>query len=125
MRPKVGQQREGQAAELFGPGLEGRDGIGAELEDFYVELLELVVVRTEPEDLILSSARESERHEGHDGLAAFEGVECERLVQVRGKRKVGGLRSGLQRWHAHLLFRFGQRTRNKDTSLRGCGLVRV
>jgi hypothetical protein len=82
MRPEIGQQREGQAAELFGPGLERRDRIGAELQNFYIELLELIVVRTEPEDLILSPAREGERHEGDDGLAALEGVQCEWLVQV-------------------------------------------
>jgi hypothetical protein len=100
VRPEVGQQRERQAAELLGPGLQRRNRIGAQLQDLYVLLLELVVVRTEPEDLILSPAGEGERHESDDRLAALEPVQGERLVQVRGKREIGCLRSWLQRWHA-------------------------
>jgi hypothetical protein len=107
MGPEVGQQREGQAAELLGPGFERRNRIGAQLEDFDVLLLELIVVRTEPEDLVLSPAGEGERHEGDDGLAALEGVQGKWLVQVRGKRKVGRLCPRLQRWHAQSPLRFG------------------
>jgi len=100
MRPEIGQERERQAAELLGPGLERRDRIGAQLQDFDVLQLELIVVRTEPENLVLSPAGEGERHEGDDGLAALESAQGERLVQVRGEREVGCLRSWLQRWHA-------------------------
>ena len=100
VRPEVRQERERQAAELLGPGLQRRNRIGAQLQDLYVLLLELVVVRTEPEDLILSPTGEGERHEGDDRLAALEPVQGERLVQVRSKRKIGCLRSWLQRWHA-------------------------
>ena len=83
------------AAQLLGPGLEGRNRVGAQLQNFDVELLELIVVRTEPEDLVLSPTRESERHECNDRLASLEGIQCERLVHVRGKREVGCLRPWL------------------------------
>jgi hypothetical protein len=100
MRPEIGQQRKRQAAQLLGPGLERRNGIGAQLQDFDVELLELIVVRTEPEDLVLSPAGEGERHERDDCLAPLEAVQGEGLVQVRGKREVRRLRSWLQQSHA-------------------------
>ncbi len=60
VRPVVGQQGERQAAEVFRPRFKAGDGIGAELEDFDVELLEFFVVLTEPEDLVPSPAGECE-----------------------------------------------------------------
>ena len=80
MRPIVGQQGERQTAELLRPGLEARHGVGADLKDFHVLLLELFVVLTEPEDLILSPAGESEWHERDHGLATLEAVQGELLV---------------------------------------------
>ena len=74
MGPVVGQQREGDAAELFRPGFQARNRIGADLEDFDVLLLEFFVVRTEPGDLILSSTGEGEGEEAdYDGPATETG----------------------------------------------------
>ena len=61
VRPVVGEQRERQAAQLFDPDLQARYGVGADLQDFNVERLELCVVLTEPADLILSPAGKCER----------------------------------------------------------------
>lgn len=61
MRPVVGQQRKRHATEFLAPLLETGNGVGAQLQDFNIELLELIVVRTEPTDLIGSSAGECQR----------------------------------------------------------------
>ena len=87
MRPVVRQQRERNATELFRPGLQAGDGVGADLEDFDVEFLECIEVLTEPQDLVLSSTREGERQKGHDGPFALVTGKRERLVQLRGKRE--------------------------------------
>ncbi len=63
MRPVIREQRERQSAQLFGPGLEAGKGIGADLQDFDAQLLEFIVVLTEPADLILSPAGKSKRQE--------------------------------------------------------------
>ena len=78
MRPIVGEQREGQAAELLRPGLHARNRIGAQLQDFHIECFELCVVLTEPADLILSPAGKSERQKrDHRAAAAIAGeAEC-------------------------------------------------
>ena len=70
MRPVIRQQRKRNAPELFGPRRQAGNCVGADLQDFDVLLLEFFVVRTEPADLILSAAGESQRQEGHDRAAA-------------------------------------------------------
>lgn len=86
--PVVRQQGEGNAAEGFRPGLQAGNGIGADLEDFDVELLEFFVVRTEPADLVLSTAGEGQGQEGYDGASTFEGGQREAVAQVRCQRKI-------------------------------------
>jgi hypothetical protein len=66
MRPVIGQQREGYAAELLRPDLQARDRVSTDLQNLDVQLLEFFVVRTEPGDLILSSTGESEGQEADD-----------------------------------------------------------
>ena len=80
---------------MFGPCLETGDGVGADLQDFDVELLEFFVVLTEPEDLVPSPAGECERQEGNHGLASLEAAQRRLAVHVRRKREVGRLRTGL------------------------------
>ena len=70
MRPVVRQKRKRNATEFLAPFLETGNGVGAQLQDFDIELLELIVVRTEPTDLIGSSARKSQRKKGHHDAAA-------------------------------------------------------
>ena len=99
VRPVIGEEWEWQSAELFRPCLEARDGVGTDLQNLYVLLLELFVVLTEPEDLVLSPAGERERHERDHGLAALETAQAELLVYVRRKLEIRRLRSWLQSWH--------------------------
>ena len=72
VRPVVGQEREGNAAEKFRPALETGDGVCADLQDFDVQLLEFFEVRTEPGDLILSPTGECEWQKAHDDRTAAE-----------------------------------------------------
>ena len=82
MRPIIGQQREGYAAELFSPDLQARDRVSTDLQNLDVQLLEFFVVRTEPGDLILSPARESERKERHYRGATAKTAEADLLVRM-------------------------------------------
>ncbi len=59
--PVIRKQRERQPAQLFRPGLEARSRVSADLQDLDPEGLELIVVRTEPGNLVLSSTGESKR----------------------------------------------------------------
>lgn len=96
VRPVVGQQGERYAAEVLRPRLERRRGVGAELQDLGVQLLEFFVVRTEPVDLVGSPPGERKRQEGdHDAPPA---IACERyfLVGVSGEGEVGRLYASLQ-----------------------------
>ena len=61
VRPVVRQKRKRNPAKLLRPSLQARPGVGADLENLYIQRLELVVVLTEPEDLIFSSTCECER----------------------------------------------------------------
>jgi hypothetical protein len=70
MRPVVGKQGKGHAAELLGPYFEAGNGICADLQDLDVQLLEFFVVRTEPVDLILSPAGEGKGQKRDDGAPA-------------------------------------------------------
>ena len=72
MRPVIREQRKGNAAQVFGPGLEAWDGVGADLQNLDVELFEFFVVLTEPGDLVLSSAGERKRKESDHSAAAAE-----------------------------------------------------
>jgi hypothetical protein len=88
VRPVVRQQGKGNAAELFSPGLETGNGIGADLEYFDVQLLEFFEVRTEPADLILSSTRESEGKKRDDRGASAETRERDCFAHVGCERKI-------------------------------------
>src|SRR5688572_6733396 len=89
VRPVVGEQGKGHAAELLGPALQARRGVGADLQDLAVELLEVLVVRTEPVDLVRSPAGEGEWHERHHHRAPAEAREGNLLVRVmRGEGKI-------------------------------------
>ena len=70
--PVVGKQWERNPAELLSPRFQAGNGVGADLEDLDVLLLEFFEVRTEPADLILSSAGEGEWQKCHDGRFAAE-----------------------------------------------------
>ena len=72
MRPVIGKQREGYAAELFRPDLQARDRVSTDLQNLDVQLLEFFVVRTEPGDLVLSSAGKGKRQESDHRAAAAE-----------------------------------------------------
>jgi len=89
MRPVVGQQRERDAAELFGPDLEAGQRVGADLQNFYIQLLEFFVVLTEPVYLIFSSPGKRKRQETDQRAAAAECGQREFLVGMGNKGKVG------------------------------------
>ena len=55
MRPVIRQQREWNSAQLFGPGFETGNGVGADLQDLDIQFLEFFVVLTEPGYLIFSA----------------------------------------------------------------------
>ena len=61
VRPVIGQQRKRQTAQLLCPGLQTGNSVGADLQNFDIERLEVRVVLTEPQDLILSAAGKRER----------------------------------------------------------------
>jgi hypothetical protein len=63
MRPIIGQQGEGYAAQLFSPDLQAWNRVSTDLQNLDVRFLEFFVVRTEPGDLILSPAGKRERKE--------------------------------------------------------------
>ena len=75
------------------PGLEAGQRIGAELQDFTVQLLEFFVVRTEPVDLVRSATGESERHERDHHRPPPEtgkGYFLVRIVSGQGKFRRSG-----------------------------------
>ena len=103
MRPVVRQQRKRDATEFFSPLLETGNGVGAQLQDFNIELLELIVVRTEPTDLIGSSAGECQGKKGHHDAAAAITTERHGLAGMRCQRKVRCRSSCLKCSHTALL----------------------
>ena len=86
VRPVIRHQWKWNAAQALSPRFQAGQRIGADLQDFNIELLEFVVVRTEPGDLILSPTGERERQKRDHRLLAAEAAEAERLVEMRGKR---------------------------------------
>jgi hypothetical protein len=88
VRPVVGEQRKRQPAQLLRPDFQARNRIRADLQDFDVELLEFVVVRTEPVDLILSPTSEGERKESDDRAPSAIARQREFLVGMRREREV-------------------------------------
>ena len=52
------------------------------MQDFNVLLFEFFVVRTEPDDLILSATGEGKWQEGHDRAAATIGCKGEWIAQM-------------------------------------------
>jgi hypothetical protein len=104
--PVIGQERKRQAAELFGPGLQTRNRVGADLQNLDAGLPEFIVVRTEPADLIPSSAGEREGQKRDDSGFAAETAQRKLLIRVRGEREVG-CRGAWLEFHALLLFGLG------------------
>ena len=88
MRPVIRKQGERNATQLFGPGFEAGSGVGADIQDLDVQLLEFFVVRTEPVDLVRSAAGEGKRHERHHDWPALETGERDLLIVVRSKREI-------------------------------------
>jgi len=89
MRPVVRQKWKRYAAQMIRPGLEGRQRISTELQDFAVQLLEFFVVRTEPVDLVRSSPGECKGHErDHDGPPLETGQRDLLFGIMRGQCKV-------------------------------------
>jgi hypothetical protein len=88
VRPVVGKQGERNAAELLGPDLQAGNGVGADLEDLDIQLLEFFEVRTEPLDLILSATGESERKKRDDRGTTAEAGKRDLLAVVRREREV-------------------------------------
>jgi hypothetical protein len=82
--PEIRQQGERNAAQFFGPPLEAGRGVGTELQNFAVQLLEFFVVRTEPVDLVRSAAGKRERHKRDHDRPAAEARERDLLIGVRG-----------------------------------------
>lgn len=99
MRPEIRQQGERNAAQFFGPSLEAGRGVGTELQNFAVQLLEFFVVRTEPVDLVRSAAGKCERHERDHDRPAAEARERDLLIGVRGQCEIGCCGSSLN-FHA-------------------------
>jgi hypothetical protein len=111
MRPVVGEEREGNAAQLIGPRLQARDRIGADLQNLDVQLLEFLVVRTEPTDLVLSPAGEGERQKRNDGGTPAKALKRDFLVGVvRGEREIRRRRTCLQ-CHRFLLVGYNEEYR--------------
>ena len=101
MGPVIGQQREGDAAQLLRPCFQAWNRIGADLQDFDVLLLEFFEVRTEPGDLILSSTGEGEGQEAdYDGAATETGQGYFLIVVVRGQTEIGRCGSCFELCHA-------------------------
>ena len=88
MRPVIRKQGERNATQLFGPGLEAGRGVGADIQDLDVQLLEFFVVRTEPVDLVRSPAGEGKRHERDHDWPALETGERDFLIVVRSQREI-------------------------------------
>jgi len=89
MRPEIREQRKRDTTQLFRPTLEARRGVGADLQDFYIEFLEFFVVRTEPVYLLGSSTGESKRHERDHGGSAAEARKRNLLIGMRRQREIG------------------------------------
>ena len=89
VRPVIREEREGNAAQFLGPRLEAGRGVGADIQDLAVQLLEFFVVRTEPVDLVRSPAGKRERHERDHDRLALEARKRDLLVGMRGKREIG------------------------------------
>ena len=88
---------------MFRPALQAGNGVGADLQDFDIQLLEFFVVRTEPGDLILSPTGERKRKEAHDdGPAAETGERNLLITVVRSEREIGRCAACLK-LHAILL----------------------
>jgi hypothetical protein len=89
MWPVIGQQWEWDAAKLLSPRFQAGNRVGADLQNFDVQLLEFFVVRTEPADLVLSPAGESHGQKADDHRAAAKAGERDLLVGVvRGEREI-------------------------------------
>jgi hypothetical protein len=73
---------------LLDPSLEAGNGVGADLQNLDILLLEFFVVRTEPGYLILSPAGECERQKRHYGLATLETRERHFAASVRIEREI-------------------------------------
>ena len=82
MGPVIREKRKRNAAELFCPRFETGHGVRTDLQDFDVQLLEFFEVRTEPADLVLSAACESERQKRNDGSASAIVRERDLLVAM-------------------------------------------
>ena len=108
VRPEIGQQREGQAAKLFGPRFKARHRICADLQYLHVLRFEIGVVLTEPADLVLSPAGKCKRQKRDYGFAAAKARQGERLRDVRRKRKIRRLRTCLKCSHYFLLVALGR-----------------
>lgn len=90
MRPVIREQGERQTAQLFGPGLEAGRRVGTDLQDFDIQFLEFIVVRTEATDLILSPAGKGKRQERDDSAPAAETGERDFLIGVMcSEREIG------------------------------------
>ena len=99
MGPVIREQRKRHAAKLFRPRFQARDGVRAELQDLDVECFELIVVLTEPFDLIRSSAGKGKRHECHHHPAAPKAAQRERLSRMGCQRKFRRLSACLKCCH--------------------------
>lgn len=103
MRPVVGQKREGQIAQLLVPDFQTGQRVGADLQDFNIQLLERFVVRTEPGYLVLSSTRERKGQERYDRGTATEIGQREFLVGMTVQAEIRSLGTRLQNAHGDLL----------------------
>ena len=118
VRPVVREQRERNAAQFLGPPLEAGRGVGADIQDLAVQLLEFFVVRTEPVDLVRSPAGEGEGHERNHDRPSAETGERNLLVGVRGEREIRRHAAGLN-CHERSPFSKSQRSMSKHTRTHG------
>jgi len=100
MWPVIGEQRKRNAAELLSPRFQAGYSVCADLQDFHIEIFELFEVRTEPADLVLSSAGKCERQKGHHGATPAKAAQSERFTVMRSERKFRCLGSCLKSGHA-------------------------
>src|SRR5262245_39688700 len=89
MRPIIREQRERYAAQFLSPALEAGSRISTDIQNLAVQFLELIVVRTEPVDLVRSPASKRERHERDHDRSAAEAGKRDLLVRVGGEREIG------------------------------------
>lgn len=88
VRPEIGEQRVGDAAEVFGPGREAGHGINADTQNLGVQSRETGHFGFVKRDLLRSYGGEGEREEGYDHIPAAVAAERDVRSQLRGQGEI-------------------------------------